>query len=162
MNMLKDKRGNWMDIPEYIKLALYLAIVFFIGLAVYTNFNTQIQGHADIPSETKTISTNFLSAYILFDYLFLFLSLILWMISIVMARVIPSSSNFAILGVFMILFMPLMAMLIVNFWASFITSPVISALLTQVTWIPLILNNLVLVTFIYSVSVGIALYTKKT
>tara|TARA_R100001530_G_scaffold136283_1_gene116207 strand:+ start:3520 stop:4056 length:537 start_codon:yes stop_codon:yes gene_type:complete len=158
-----NKKGNYPDIVEYIKVAFALMLTLVIVLTIYSGFNDNVQ--ADInntvfTNASQTASANLMSSsYTYWDIFFPLLLLAFVCFSVVMARLIPSSPKFVITSIFALIILPFGAMILENIWDSLNTGQ-IAITTANMMFMPFLMNNLTLVTLLYSVIVATALLTK--
>ena len=75
MKLFNNKKGNWIDIPEYMRFAISFALLVGIAIILINGLNNEVQSRSgDIwHNETKSAISNLNSAYPTgMDYLFLF------------------------------------------------------------------------------------------
>lgn len=162
MKLLLGKKANFADIPVFIVSALAIGIGLLITLLFLNNFNTNIQANDAIPNVTKSgISDYYTILETTSDYILPMIFLGFLAFSIFAARLIPSTSKFMIVGILAVVFLPLAAMIFANIWDGFIQQASVSQQAAGLIFTPFILNNLVMVTLVYSVSICIALFSKE-
>ena len=163
-SLFKGKRGNFVDIPEYIYFALTFAVLTTFTLIFINNWDDEIQlkDESIVFNESKSASEGVRNAVPTgLDYLFLFGTLIFFVSSIIFARLIPSSPKFIFITVILLIIFPIVAMVIENVWDGFNQSTTVSGATSSMIFMPFLLNNLVYVVSLYTLLVGIALYTKE-
>jgi hypothetical protein len=156
-----NKRANFVDIPVVLEVAFVVAFVSVFILAVFSNFNSNIQSSSFIPESSKNISSIYESRTISgFDSFFVVILAVFLIFSIVMARKIPSNSKFMLIAFFVLIFMPLAAIIISNVWDGLSQGPFLE-FSSQFTIIPFVMDHLVIFTIIYVLLVAVALLTKS-
>jgi hypothetical protein len=164
MKLIKNKKGNFADIPEYIRGALLFGFALVIVVLFLTNFNTQIQSmdNETIPEITKNATSSY-TAQVgpSFDILSAFMLLFFIIISVVSARLIPSSPKFIVIAIIALILLSFVAMIIENVWDSWINNSSVAGVISQLKFTNFILNNLTIVTIIYTLLVAVALFTKS-
>lgn len=162
--LLRERKGNFQDVAEYLKVALAFGLVVAFMLVIINGFDDKFQSSDEsiIPNVSKEASTNFREATTNgLDYLFLFGTLLFFIFSIVSARLIPSSPIFIIVAIAWIIGLPFVAMFIENIWGGFYQQTLITSAMSGLIFIPFMLNNLVVVSIIYSSAIAISLLTKE-
>jgi len=158
-----NKKGNFADIVEYLRVSLLITLVVVITLLFMTNWNSKVQTMPSdlVTDDVKLGSASFLSRSTTgFDYLFVFLFLAFIIFSVVAARLIPSSAKFLALSFFFFVFLIFGAMIVENVYSSFAASSSVSGVISTLTFIPFFMDNLVFFILGYAVLVAIALYSK--
>lgn len=159
--MFNSKKGNFPDIPEYLEAVLVIVFSLVIGFLIFSNFNSNVQANSNIPAISKTASSAFQTSFFFqSDFIIPFLTLGFFGFSIVASRLIPSSSKFIWISILAMLFMPLIAMFFGNIWDGFRTQSMISTALQNFPWSSFFLDNIVIVSAVYSFCVAVALLTK--
>lgn len=162
--LLRERKGNFQDVAEYLKVALAFGLVVAFMLVIINGFDDKFQSSDEsiIPNVSKEASTNFREATTNgLDYLFLFGTLLFFIFSIVSARLIPSSPIFIIVAIAWIIGLPFVAMFIENIWGGFYQQTLITSAMSGLIFIPFMLNNLVIISIIYSSAIAISLLTKE-
>ena len=158
-----NKKGNFVDIPEFIRTILILGFVLSLtGVFIYQfNNNIQSMDNETIPEVTKNASAELQANFVpKFDFMGVFITLFFVIISVVAARLIPSSPKFIIIAIFAMILLGFVAMIIENVWDSYKTQAVLTNTIAQMKFTTFILDNLTAVVVVYSLLVGIALFTK--
>jgi len=160
--LFKDKKGNFADIPIFIVSALAIGFGLIITLLFLDQFNDNIQANSAIPNETQQGINEYNTLLeTTSDYILPIITLGFFAFSIFSARLIPSSPKFMIIGVLAVILLPLVAMMFANIWDGFIQQATVKQISDGLIFTPFILNNIVFVSLVYSVSVAIALFTKE-
>ena len=158
-----NRSGNFADVVEYMSVALSLGITIVIVLLFMTNWGSNIRAMNDstIPSVVKN-STLELETYTArgFDYLFLFVYLIFLSFSVVMARLIPSSSKFILVSVFVLIVLPFASLIIENVWFGLASNASLGVVVSSMVFLPFMMDHLVWFVTLYCVAVAVALLTK--
>lgn len=161
--MINGKKGNWVDVPEYMRFAVTFAILVGIGIVLMNGLNDEVQSRAEstMPNESKTAMARLNTAYPTgMDYLFLFGSMIFFVTSIVFARLIPSKSAFTFIATILIIVFPFLAMMLENVWDGFKQQTLLNTAYSQMKIMPFMLDHLTFVVLFYSLIVGVSLYAK--
>lgn len=147
------------EVPTYIVTILILLITVVIGSLIIDGLDTQIQSDASYTNETKTVSerfkTKFLSAWDLFSVtmLFIFFGGSIWL-----AYRSPSNPIMLWGGLLYLVICVFISMVISNVYEGFLTQNVMFATkVSEMTFFPLIMNNLVIVSIIYIVTISVVL-----
>jgi len=161
---MKNKKANYADVVEWIKVSFMLFFVIGIVLVVTYKFDEGIQATNDtvVPTQVKTASSSYTSYLpVAYDMAFLFVFLSFFIFSVVAARFIPSSPKFIIITIIALIFLPLGAMLIENVWDGWAQQATISTIVTgRMNIMPYMLDHLTLVVLFYSAAIAISLLTK--
>jgi len=140
-----------------------MMLVLVIVLTIYGGFNDTVQADVNntvFTNESQTASANFMSSsYTYWDLFFPLLLMAFIVFSVVMARLIPSSPKFVVISLFALIILPFGAMILENIWDSLNTGQ-IAVTTSNMIFMPFIMDNLALVTLVYSVIIAIALLTK--
>ena len=158
-----NKRGNFADVPEYIRGALLFAFSLTIIVLFISNFNTQIQSmdNDTIPEVAKNASASMNdNVGPKFDMLSPFMLLIFVIISVIAARLIPSSPKFIVIAIIALIALGFVAMIIENVWDAWVSNATVAPAILKMPFTNFLMNNLTAVTIIYVMLVGIALFTK--
>lgn len=161
--LFDNKKGNWVDIPEYMRFALSFSFLVGIMLVLLNGVNDHFQSepNATTPAEAKEGIQKLTNAVPTgMDYLFLFGTLIFLISSLVFARLIPSRSSFTIIATILLIIFPFLAMFLENVWDGFQQQTLINNAFGSMYILPFMLDNLTMVILIYSLIVGVALYAK--
>lgn len=159
--MFNNKKGNYQDIPEYIKVVVIIFFITIIAYSILDNFNTNVQSNPLIDNSSKQISTNYKEGFLKTDYVIPLIYLIFLGFSVVSARFIPSNSKFMIVSLFFITLMPLIALFTENIIYGFFDNTFFSNVASNFVMTSFFLKKLALFVFIYSLSVGFALLSKS-
>jgi len=159
-----NKRGNFPDVIEWMRIALFVGFVIVLCVIVFNKFNEQVQltPNATISQTSKDISQSSATGYPpLWDYLFLLVLLVFVIFSVTAARLIPSRKEFIMISLIFLIFLPFAAMIVENIWYGFATQTEVNTVLNTMIFMPYIFNHLVVVVLIYTFLVAIALLTKE-
>ncbi len=157
------KKGNILDIIDSAGILLVIVIAFFIVFTVLTEFNTQFDNNANTNSSAPamtfydTFRSRFTNAW---DYGALFLAILFPLFSFVTAKKIETSPSMMIITFFVLGFIILGSMIITNIYGGFEDSASFQSFTASLTFIPIIMKNLLYYSIIYSIIVLIALYGK--
>ena len=160
---MKNKKANYADIVSYFKIALALMFLVTISLLFMQGFNSEIQSrdNSTIPSAAKDLSTEYtewLPGFLDMAFLFVLIGFIIF--SVVAARFIPSDPKFIFITILALIILPLGGMFIENIWYGYFQQSAIAVAVSDMVFMPFILNNLVFVALFYSAAVAVALLTK--
>jgi len=94
---IKNKKGSIQDLFLIGAVLLFFALITLLGFKLHQEWDDQIQGMGDIPTEAKTASTHLLGNYSgTIDNMYLFLAVGLSIITIVLAALVRIHPVFAI------------------------------------------------------------------
>lgn len=157
-----NKKGNFMDIIEYLKIAIMVGIVLAMVLVFVSKFDAQVQVNAEIPATVKTISSNYNTDLPkVADYLLPALYLLFVGFSVFSARLIPSSPLYIFVAIAFMIIIPIASLIIENIWDGFYQQSAISSVVSVMTFTPFLLNNLIYFALFYTFAVGVALLSKE-
>jgi len=158
-----NKKGNFADIPEYISTIMIFAIVLlFTGVFLF-EYNARIQSmdNETIPEVAKNASANLEAAVVpKFDFLGAFITLFFIIVSVIAARLIPSSPKYIIIAIIAMIFLAFVAMIIENVWDPISSNAKVSAVADKMKFTTFILDNLTAVVVVYCILIGISMFTK--
>jgi len=161
---LKDnKKGNYPDIVEYLKVSLALGFILVFSIIIYNSFDDTIQAQSNetIPQIVKDVSADTrTSVPPLLDILFPFVLVFFVAFSVVAARLIPSTPKFIIISIIALILLPLGAMMVENIWYGFAQNAMVIPILAGLKFTPFIMNHLTIIVLLYSAAVAVALLTK--
>lgn len=161
MRLFKDKRGNYPDVPAWLEAILVIGFSLVIGFLIFSNFNANVQVNPSMDNVSKLAASNFQDDFFLqSDFFIPFVTLGFFGFSIVASRLIPSSSKFIWISILAMVFLPLIAMFFGNIWDGFRTQTMISNALLNFPWSSFFLDNMVIISAVYSFCIGVALMTK--
>jgi len=166
-NIKLNKKGNFNDVPIALILLVGIAIflVFLLGVSdtFFEQFNNKTQEmNKSSPQSVAFINEGRSQLPIYFDYAFLLFAVLLIFFSYIAARKIPSSPAFFVLIIIFNLFVWGLSIACSYMYERFVeSSTFLGGTVNNLTFIPLILPNMLYYAIIYSFIVGIALYTKQ-
>lgn len=127
-----NKRGSLQDILLLGVIGLVFALILLIGFKFMDEFNTQVQGMDDIPTEAKTASTTLLNYYpTLMDNMFLFLVVGLGIAAIVLASLVRVHPVFIGLYLIALIIVIILAGVFSNMYTEIAADPQLSGLAAQ-------------------------------
>ena len=162
--LLRNKKANYADVVEYIGVALMIGFVLVFAILIYNGFDDGIQAMSNetMPQIVKDVSADSRANIPpLWDGLFIFILMSFMLFSVVSARFIPSSPRFVIISIFALIMLPFVAMFFENIWYAFAQNAKVSSVLADLTFVPFIMDHLVVVVLLYSAFIAIALLTKE-
>jgi len=154
-----NKKGNFADIPEYLRVSLAIGIFLLIVVMIVGGFNAEIQSSTNpvVTNITKELSQNAFDSFSGLDLVVPALLLAFIIFSVMAARLIPSSPKFIIISILALIIIPFGGIIVENIWAAF------SSKISYLSSFPMtnfLLSNSVIVLVIYSFLVAVALITK--
>lgn len=157
---MMNKKGNYQDIPEYLKVVVYVFFILIISFLILSNFNSGVQGNSNIDPTSKAASSSFFNGFLKLDFVIPIIYLIFLGFSVLAARFIPSSPKFMIISVVFLILIPIVAMLTDNFTNALLENSVISGASNSFKFSTFFVSNLTIFATVYSFIVGFALLTK--
>jgi len=158
-----NRKGNIDDMWIVLPFMLIIAVIMILGSFVFDSFNTKLSGMSNVDATTKsTINTYNSNLTKSFDYGFIFILIGLPIISIIFARLIPSSPFFYAITIIVNLFIWALAILLAYIYRNIIltSSSLYTHVYTNLPFINFFMPKLVFYAIIYSSVVSIVLYTK--
>lgn len=155
-----NKKGNYQDIPEYIRVVVIVFFFIIISFLVLNNFNTNVQSNDIIDNTSKAASASYLNGFLALDYVIPIIYILFLGFSVLAARFIPSSPKFMIVTVFFLILIPVIAMFTDNLTDGLLANSVIATASASYVFSSFFVSNLTLFSIIYSFIIGFALLTK--
>jgi hypothetical protein len=159
------KKGNIDDIGLASMILLFVSITFIFGLGFFGEFNNYIQAtnNTQIGNSTmKTFTDDYNNKLTwAFDYGFLFLALGFLIFSFIQAKRIPTSTEYYILAIIMVIFTWIISIIMAGFYNKMVeTSSFLANIASGLVVIPFLMPKMLYYALIYTFLVGYALYTK--
>ncbi len=162
---MRNKKGNFADVFEYIRIALILVISLSIGITVVYKFNQGVQA-ADssvIPDQVKTTSANYSTALPkITDVLLPLFFVVILSFSVWSARLINSTPLFIIIGIMISVGLVFSALIAETIWDGWYQQPDIATAMMNMKLTPFLMNNLRYFVLFYCTAVMVSLYSKDT
>ena len=161
-----NKKANFVDIAEWLKVAFMLMIVFGVILVVNDNFNdgVQAQPNSTIPNQVKETSENY-NTFLPkgMDMLFTGLFMVFVIFSVIAARLIPSTPMYIFVTIFAIITLVFASMVIFeNVWQEWSSQPVIATHMAKMLFFPFFMDNLRYFVLFYGIAIGVAILSKES
>ncbi len=155
----KNKKGSLTDLVFIIGIILFFAMIILFSFKIGNEFNDHIQTDTKITAEGKAATSKLVAYYPgVVDNMFLFFSIGMVMVSLILAalvRVHPIFIPLYILGLIIIVFF---SGLFSNIYQEVAATPELATEAAQLTMISNILTFLPLFTFIAGLLIMITLY----
>lgn len=165
-SLFKNKRGNWVDIIEYIGTAIGLGIVLFFMswfLISFTSTLTDVKNSTTnlIPDESLNIATTASTEYPpSFDYILPVIYIFFLVFSVWSARQIQSSYLLVWIYPLIAIVLIFLSLIAESAWEQFVNNPVFVGVSDIFVVTNFFLSYLRFFIFVYSILVGWALYAK--
>ena len=141
--LLANKKGSVLDLIIVGVFCLVFAFSILIGFKITTEINTQVQAHADIPTEAKTAATSLLGEYsTTLDYSFLFFIVGLSIGVLILAAMVRVHPIFIVLYIIGLLIVIFLAGVFSNIYQGLAESTEIVALANQLMFVDKIMTFL--------------------
>lgn len=165
MRLFKGKRGNWVDIIQYIGGAFSVGVIVVVSAWFLVAFNTSLLGVAAntsvIPNESLAVAdkaaTTFPPAY---DFILPIIFVFFVVFSVWSARKIPSTHLLVWFYPFIALLLLFISLVIESGWDQFIINNAWDSVRDVFNVTDFFLSYLRFFVLAYSVLVGWALYAK--
>jgi len=154
-----NKKGSAFDIMTIGIILLFFAITILVGFKMATEFNTEIQANALLPTEAKTASTSLLAHYPgVVDNSVLFLVIGLAIVTIVLASLVRVHPAFLVLFFIALVFFIFVAGALSNVYQTMAAATEFSALASQLTFTSTILNFLPFIIGVIGIILSMVMY----
>lgn len=147
-------RDTFFTVAEIFGLAI-LIILAFILVSEFHNADV-IQENALAEQSVQDVETAFTTYY---DVGFLVIFVVSILSMMILGRLLPTHPVFAIPFVIVLLFIVIFTAQVSNWYYEFQSNPTIAPYIAQFTYIPFVMNNLPLLTFILTILIGVIVYT---
>lgn len=163
----KSKRGNWVDIAQFMGEALGIGVLLLITLVLLANFNdlmisnaatTPIMNDSIALGYSQDITDKFPAAT---DFILPLIYVFILGFTIWSARKVESSHKFFFIMIIATIVLFLFAMGIETFWQEFTTNVTIASYISSYPITHFMLSNLRMFILVMSTITGIALYAKE-
>lgn len=158
-----NKKANLDDVPFAMKLIFSLVFFIMFTLVFFTEANDSMQNNGNLTNTSKeflnTAETQMINGW---DYVFIILMIGWIAFSVYQARSIPTNRFFMALAVIFIIFTWLGSIAVAHFWVEMLrTNAMIQNMADNLRFIPWIMPNMLYYALVYTLAVGIALWTKN-
>lgn len=159
MKLFKNKKGSILDVIFIIILLVFLGVISLIVYMVIDKFNTQIQGMAIMPAESKA-GTAAIVGYMptVVDNTFLFLTVGLAVVSISLAAMVRISKIFIIFYILSLIFVIFLSAVFSNIYQAMAENAEFVAYASQLVFTSRILNALPFITGIVGTIIAIVMF----
>lgn len=161
--IFQSKKGNgFLDLMIVIVILLGFGICSIIGYRVFQDLNNDIQADTSLNTEAKNLSNNLYIKYpSLFDSLFLFLVVLLWIFIIVSSAVIDTHPMFFVVTLILLIFGFIISMELSNVFEEWTTEDDINSVISEFPFTYYFLTHLFTVAIIFGSTILITLYGKN-
>jgi hypothetical protein len=138
-----------------------IAVLILLAFVIVVNFGDApiIQGNADASAFVTQTELAFSTYY---DVGFLILFVVSFSSMMILGRLLPTHPIFLIPFAFVLLFLIFFVAQVSNWFYEFSTSPELAVYIASFVYIPFVMNNLPILTFVMSLLVGAIVYTGIT
>jgi len=157
-----NKKANAVADGAVTIVGLFVfAIICIVGFSIFTEMNTDIQSMDDMSNSSKELTDDLHTQYPgLFDGLFAFVLVALWISSVVLSFFIDSHPIFLVISVILITFVLLAGAYVSNTYAEITTDAAFVDAASSFPITNFIFDNLLIVILVMTTSVLISLYAK--
>ena len=162
--MIKNKKGNLLDIVFIGVVLLVFAITILIGFKFVDELNTKIQG-SDVTDNTRLrdASSKLRNDYPgVINHTFLFFTIGLGMGALMLAAMVKVHPVFIPLFIIALVFVIFFAGLFSNIYQEMANEPSMASLADELTFISTILNTLPLIVGIFGTILMIVMYKLRS
>ena len=157
--MRMNKKGSGFDVMQIAIILLTFSMLLLIGYKVLTELDTQFQSHSEIPAPAKTASTTLLSYYPgVLDNSFLFLTIGLAIVTLVLASLVRVHPAFLIFFFIALLFFIIVSGALSNVYQEMASNPQFSALASNLLFTSAVMNYLPFIVGILGIILSIVMY----
>lgn len=150
--MIKNKKGDLQDVFLFTILAFGLVIAGLFALKIFSVINTQFQASSQIPTESKallTVTGQRLPKWI--DYGFIFLYVVLMIVGLFLAFQIPTTPAMFPISIIYFILLVFISRIFETIYTRISAESTMSAVASQFTVIPFIIDKLPTISFIFGV-----------
>lgn len=120
----KNKKGSALDLIFIGVILLFFAVVLLVGFKVSSEFNTQVQSQAGMPTEARTASSTLVGYYPgVIDNMFLLLSIGLAIAVLILAALVRIHPIFVPLYIISLIFFIFLSGVFSNIYQEMAASP---------------------------------------
>jgi len=161
-NLRFNRKGDFFDIMTIMGMSI---VVVLVGIVLYISFgdlNTDIQADANIGNTGKAISQNLYDRFPSYvDGIFIFLIVGLWLVSVVLAFVLPNDSIFLWISILLLVVVLILAIIFGNFYEEFVASSDIAGTELNFPMINFVMKHFLETILIIGASLLISFYGKS-
>lgn len=159
----KNKKGNAIvDTIMFLVIILAFGIAIFFGSMVLSETNEDMQDDQDISDDAKEIIGGVQERYVsLFDGLFLFVFMVMWMLVLVASFKIDTHPIFFVFTVILLIAVFIVAAILGNTYYDIATDPEIEAYALSFTMTYYIMTHLLTAAIVVAFSIVLVLFGKS-
>lgn len=151
-----------LDVVTIIVVIFVFALVAWIGYTFLKDINTDLQADADLSADAKAVSSNITTRFpAIFDAGFMLILFLLWVAILISSYLIDTNPVFFMVSIIVFAIAILVAMAVNSGYSEMLTDSDFSSFSTDFPMSHFILNNIVWVTLIVGLSIGVVLYGKN-
>lgn len=162
--MRNNKKGNFVDVPYFIVLAIGFVFVSVIAFMLLSKFNDSIQSNPSINGTTgaMTVSANAVTAFVpALDWVIPIVFVVFIAFSVWSSSFIPSSNKFLVVGVLLTFLLTFFSLMVENFWNEFKTNSTILPYTTGFHFSVFFMDYLRYFVLFYCFIIMIFLYSRR-
>jgi len=159
----QSKKANaFLDLMTVMLILIGFAICSIIGYRIFNDLNADIQNDDDMNADAKALSDNLHGKYpSLFDNLFLFLVILLWVFLIVSSSLIDAHPMFFIITIILLIIGFIVSIEIGNSFEELTEMEEINSVISEFPITFYICTHLLELMIIYGATILITLYAKN-
>ena len=158
-----NKKGNAViDSLNVVVVLTVLAVIVVVGFTAFGELNTELQVDDDFSNESKQVLTDIDNDFPgLWDGLFLFALILLWISAIVFSFFIDTHPVFLVLSFILITFVLVVAAILTNSYEEIAGDTYFATAANALPIMTFIMGHLVETILVVAMSVAIALFAKS-
>lgn len=158
----RNKKGNAMiELIVVFVILLAFAMIVMFGSKIYDELNTDIQSDSDVATEAKKLVSDSKGNYeTLFDSLFLFAFVMLWLFLIVSSWYADDHPIMFVFSIILMVFILFIGASLSNSYNEIADDPEMVGIVDSFPMSNLIIDNIVIVILLVSASIMVTLYGK--
>lgn len=156
---LRNKKGSILDLIMIGSVLVFFGIVILFGFVISSNVNDKIQSMDEFPTEAKTASSSLVGNYSgVIDNSFLFLTMGLAMVTLIMAAMVRVHPMFIPLFIIALLFVIFLSGVFSNIYQGIAEDSNMVAYADQLTFTTTILEYLPIITGVIGTLLMVVMY----
>jgi uncharacterized membrane protein YjgN (DUF898 family) len=159
----RNKKANAISEGIFILVVLtVLGIITVIGFSVFNMVNDEIQADPEMSADSKAVSDTLNTQYpALFDGIFLFLVVGLWIAAIIFSFMIDTSPIFLVITIILLIIVLFISALLANAYGDVTEDSTFAADAIRFPMMNFVFSHFVETILVIMISVSIALFVKS-
>ena len=160
--ILNSKKGNvFLDTLTVLISLVVIGLIIFIVYSAYKPIAEQMNNSTDLNEQAKNVTNDLNDRYPkVWDSLFVFIFVLLWITVLVASFFIESNPAFFIVSIIILAIVLILAIFLGNSWEMIMQDSTLSTISTQFPMTNFILSHIVLFTLAIGISIALVLYAK--